>query len=188
MTIDFEAYNRSRHSFSLLQWRIAELLQERKIKIKDLSGDILQRLLYSIFPGGNTILHYLCDSPDELISLLDFCHPEGKILHHIPFLPNFEGKTPLHVCVEKSAYKSIDTFLKYLKLYPADHHSKAIKDIYAELVDLRVPELDDYFESRIQQNVILEQITKGNIRDETNGFTTSSPWLNEDKFNEEVLE
>lgn len=58
-----------------------------------------------------------------------------KYKYHVPFLPNFEGKTPLHICVEKKDYKTMDAMLKYLKFYPTDHHSRAIKDLYGDMID-----------------------------------------------------
>jgi len=68
----------------------------------------------------------------------------------MPFLPNFENKTPLHICIQKKSFKSINAILKHLSLYPSDHHSKAIKDCYPDLVKLMLPEFNDYMESRIQ--------------------------------------
>lgn len=52
---------------------------------------------------------------------------------------------------------------------------------------MAVPELDEYLESRIQQNIILEEITKGKMKEDKYPFTTSSPWLNNEKFSEEML-
>ena len=105
--------------------------------------------MYAIFPCGKTILHFLVNNQDQLIDLLEYCHPNGKIAIHMPFLPDLNGKTALHYCIENKAYKAIDTILKCLKLYPSDHHSKAIKNVYNELVKIQVNEFDDYMESRI---------------------------------------
>ena len=48
---------------------------------------------------------------------------------HIPFLPNFELKSPMHICKDKQNIKNIDVMLKYLSGYKLDHHSRAIYDL-----------------------------------------------------------
>lgn len=89
---------------------------------------------------------------DQLIALLEFCHPDKQILIHVPFLPDYSGKTALHICIEQKAFKAVDTILKCLALYPSDHHSKAIKNVYGDIVKLQPSNFDDYMESRIIQN------------------------------------
>ena len=39
------------------------------------------------------------------------------------------------MCIEKSDFKSIDTILKYLKVYPTDHHSRGIKSLYPLFIE-----------------------------------------------------
>jgi hypothetical protein len=53
----------------------------------------------------------------------------------VPFLPNIKGETPIHRCIEKKDYKSIDTILKYLQHYPVDHHSRGLRDVYGDLIE-----------------------------------------------------
>lgn len=119
-----------------MQWRLAEALRGGELSVKDLSRNIIEHLVYAIFPGGWTILHFLADNADELINLLEYCHKNGKIEIHLPFLPDFSGATALHMVIEKKSYKAVDTILRCLALYPSDHHSKAIKNAYDKVVKL----------------------------------------------------
>lgn len=148
---DFEFFNHYNHSFTLLQWQVAEKLKSGSLKVDDLSEAIIKDLIYAVFPGGNTILHYLTDQPEQLLRLLQLCHPDGKIKYHVPFLPNFQKKTPIHLCIERNSLKSLDALLGVLGLYEADHHSRAIKDCLSYIVENQIPEFADYIESRFLQ-------------------------------------
>ncbi len=51
---------------------------------------------------------------------------------YVPFIKNLQGKTPLHLCVEKEAdeLRLAEYFLgEMLPKMPLDHHGKAIADI-----------------------------------------------------------
>lgn len=89
--MDFDDFLSVSHGFTFLQWKIAEEIFYGRASIKDLSEDILQHLIYAIFPGGTTIFHYLVLKPDQLLALLEFCHKDDKILHHIPIIPDSKG-------------------------------------------------------------------------------------------------
>lgn len=67
----------------------------------------------------------------------------------MPFFPNLAGDTPIHKCISKSDYKSIDTILKYLKEYPIDHHSRGIKELYPIFIEKKLPEFLEYLDSRL---------------------------------------
>ena len=78
-------------------------------------------------------------------------HEDDKIKFHVPFLPNFLGESPIHKCSDNKDYKSIDTILKYLRYYPVDHHSRAIKDKYAMMIEQQLPEFLEYLDTRFLQ-------------------------------------
>jgi hypothetical protein len=126
------------------------------MKVDDLEEEVFTNLLYNVLPGGNTVLHKLAaDKEEELLAVFRRSHPnileEGSEPSiHVPFLPNLVGKTPIHICIDKTDYKSIDTMLKYLKFYTTDHHSRAIKSTYGELIAKELPEFLPYLESRLQ--------------------------------------
>jgi hypothetical protein len=57
--------------------------------MNDLSEGFIEASLYAVFPGGNTLLHYLYDKTEELEILLNRCHPNGKsIKYHVPIIQN----------------------------------------------------------------------------------------------------
>ena len=114
-----------------------------------MSERTLKALIYSIFPGGDTIFHYLIENADELYKLLNFCHPDCKeIKFPIPFLRNAQGQTPLHLCIEQGATKAANTLLRHLSLYGIDHHSRVIADLMPQMIQLKLGDLDIYLESR----------------------------------------
>ena len=85
-----------------------------------------------------------------MIKIFSIAHPnEDTIKYHVPFLPNLSGDTPIHKCISKSDYKSIDTILRYLKVYPIDHHSRGIKDLYSVFVEQKLPEFLGYIDKRL---------------------------------------
>lgn len=53
-------------SFSYFHWTIIEQIEAGTLKIKNIDDKTLELILYNILPGGNTILHRLCEKEDEL--------------------------------------------------------------------------------------------------------------------------
>lgn len=151
LTIDKQNYYYMEHSFTFLHWSLIDQLIKSQIKIKDLEDAVTEQLLYNILPGGNTVLHLLVSKEKELIRIFNEAHTEEGIRFHVPFLPNILGESPIHKCIEFQRFKSIDTILKYLKYYPSDHHSRAIKDLYGIFVKQELPALIEYLDSRFQQ-------------------------------------
>jgi len=49
-----------------LQWKISEEIKSGDTTVKELSEDILEHLIYAVFPGGNTIFHFIAEKPDQL--------------------------------------------------------------------------------------------------------------------------
>ena len=96
-------------------------------------------------------MHRLADNENELISIFKISHPDLECKDpkfHVPFLPNIKSDTPIHKCVDKQDYKSIDTILKYLKFYPTDHHSRGIRNKYCDMIEKELPEFLTYLDSR----------------------------------------
>ena len=46
-------------TFTFMHFSIAEKLAKKEIELSDIPDDILEGLIYNIFPGGNTILNIL---------------------------------------------------------------------------------------------------------------------------------
>jgi len=65
--------------------------------------------------------------------------------------------------------------LKYLSGYEADHHSRYIADLIPDIVELEVPELHIYLDSRMIADPIYKHIDKGIIKDD--GIGELSLWF-----------
>ena len=57
----------------------------------------------------------------------------------------------------------MNQFLKYLKLYPIDHHTRATKDCLPEYISRVLSEFIPYMESRMKQTKNLERVTKASL-------------------------
>lgn len=137
------------HSWSFFHWSIIEQIAANTLDIEDLSDKILEELLYCIFPGGNTALHYLVKNPSALNYLLDKAHKEKtEINWFVPILPNFKGETPLHICDKNSDYQTMNLLLNHLARYNIDHHSRMIKDLYPVFISKQLPSFIPYLETR----------------------------------------
>lgn len=66
------------------------------------------------------------------------------IKHPIFIFENYDGKSIFHLCKESNNYKLFDNLLAYLKLYPIDHHSRALKPFLSELIDKNLSNFHDY--------------------------------------------
>lgn len=65
----------------------------------------------------------------------------------------------------------MDTMLNYLAGYSIDHHSRAIIDIIPFCIEKQLPSLLPYIDSRLQQTEAVRKITKGCLKDGSNGIT-----------------
>jgi hypothetical protein len=59
-------------SFTFLDWTLMEQVCAGKINIASLNDNIIRRMLYNIYPGGNTIIHNLIqdDQQDAVAEIL----------------------------------------------------------------------------------------------------------------------
>ena len=76
----------------------------------------------------------LCKQESELMDIFNICHVDDEIKYEVPFVPNLNGDTAIHLCIDNEDFKSIDTVLRCLKLYPPDHHSRGISDLYKDFI------------------------------------------------------
>ena len=74
---------------------------------------------------------------------------DDAIKFHVPFLPNIYGDSPIHKFLELKDYKSVDNVIKFLSIYPSDHHSRAIKDKFGEMVKQQLPSFLEYLDTRL---------------------------------------
>jgi hypothetical protein len=100
-----------------------------------------------ILPSGDTLLHFLVESPCEIIeSLLKYVQENNLNLR---LLPNLKGITPLHICIRDSMSTNSTRLLKLLSTKPLDDHSDFIKDLLPDLLKLCPLALADYLDSRL---------------------------------------
>jgi ankyrin repeat protein len=118
---------------------------------------MIQYLVNVIFPGGNTLMHLLCEKrqADDVIKIFHLTQPNKsdcrEIKYYVPFLPNFKGETPLHILVKQQDFKNVGIMLEYLKGYPIDHHFRQIKDLFPLLIEKQIPALLNYLDFRTFQ-------------------------------------
>src|SRR5690606_14624091 len=122
------------------------------IELEAIDMGAIENLLFNILPGGQTLLHLIADQEDFLKPIIEEAHPEVQnnltIKYYTPIMPDFEGKTVLHLLLEAKQNKMANTILNVLKLYSLDHHSRAIKDIFPEFISRQLTNLFDYMDSR----------------------------------------
>ena len=140
-------------SFTFLHWNLMEQLENEEIDADQIDNEQVQRLIYNILPGGETFLHKLADKSDVIETIMDICHPNAEdrseITYEVPFLVNFEGKSPMDILNEKKDYKGLDMMLQYLAGYDFDHHSRAIFHTLPTLLERELPTIGEYINSRL---------------------------------------
>lgn len=72
--------------------------------------------------------------------------------------------------------------LGVLKLYNLDHHSRAIKDIFPELISFKMSGMYDYMNSRIIQDDKIKDIIKLQLKDDFDSIIESEIWFSEEEF------
>lgn len=135
-------------SFSYMQWKLIEELEDDNINARQIDEDLLKQLCLNILPGCKTILHYLTKQTQELTYILSSV-PVSSLDFEMPFIKDLKGMTPLHYCLNKGDFKTADLFINYLSNAPLDHHSRQIIDILPELVNKDLPSLLTYFDRRM---------------------------------------
>lgn len=71
-------------------------------------------------------------------------------------------------------------FLRYLKDAPLDHHSRQVKDVLPQLIEVKLPSLLEYLDKRMLKTEQLEDIDRGCIRPYSStvnvSMISSTPW------------
>lgn len=108
---------------------------------------------------------------------MKICHTDEKILYHLPFLPDFYGKTPIHILDDSLNYKSINMLLKYLALYPLDHHSRSMSDMYPKFISHELPNFLPYLQKRCIQTKQIAKLDKGLLIDDYPEAIVAKAWF-----------
>jgi hypothetical protein len=143
-------------------------------------------LIMNIFPQGRTLLHYLWDNTEEIkntFERLDKLNKDLKIPYVLPFIKNFNGESPLHLCLKNQNLQSLNTFLMLIKDDPIDTHGRAIIEILPDILELELPGFYSYLENRIVETPMLNRIDKGcllkNFSDSDYQLYTTEQWSND---------
>ena len=102
-------------SFSYFHWKLADVLADpkKKMKVKNFSSDEIRLLLLNIFPLGNTVTHLAVKNVGiirKFYNLIRDFNKKGEKFE-IPFINNFLGLTPLHLCIAGHNLKSADLII-----------------------------------------------------------------------------
>jgi hypothetical protein len=152
-------------SFTYFHWKIAELMKEvQRFNIKRFHPEEIKILSLNIFPLGNTALHFAYQNLNIVRRFYKVIENEVKkqkeaaasnedesrlLTFEIPFILNFDGKSPLHLCMEGENYKSADIILQKLCNDPIDSHARAINDLIPEFIANGLTCIGPYLDSRL---------------------------------------
>lgn len=68
---------------------------------------------------------------------------------HIPFIPNYDNESPMHLLKKNDDFRTMDLVLHYLSGYKLDHHSREIVDMLPIMLKQDMPHLHSYLDSRL---------------------------------------
>jgi ankyrin repeat protein len=108
----------------------------------------------------------------------------------VPFIRNYDRKSPLHLCVENGNFKSADTFLENLKNEGIDNHSRAIYDALPACIEADIPAVGPYLDARFVQTSQIEEVKRGslNLKNEMiYAVTDSELWPDKKVIDESLL-
>jgi len=119
-------------------------------------------------------------------------------INDIPFLPNLQGKTPLHISIKKNNTRFTDKMITLLAETDFDHHSRFVIDKLHKLVDTVPQAFGFYLENREKATAWVQKYNRGKLeplpecefRMVSNQMwhETLDPALCAQMFNEEVIE
>ncbi|CDW75916.1 UNKNOWN [Stylonychia lemnae] len=177
-------------SFSFLHWRIIERLDEGTLTLQELDIETIKQLCYIILPGGYTLLHKLANNDLIIQQIFKLAQPNDEkpnlIDIHLPFIPNFNKMSPMHICKNRADIRNINIMLQYLTGYGIDHHSRAISDLLPYIIDKQIPSFIEYLSSRFQQTEVLKSLKKGCLDEGHNGIFQKNIWFNHISFKEKI--
>ena len=109
----------------------------------------------------------------------------------MPFIKDFQDKSPLHLTVEAENEQGICIILDLIKNDPIDNHGRAINDIFPDIVQTNSATLDDYLKARILQTDTLSRLDKGKLKViqwTESSLVAASQWPDFSEIKEGLLE
>ena len=128
--------------------------REDETGIGHLKTEELKMISLNIFPQCNTITHLLSSKTGYLTTLyeaskvvdLDSDNRVGKIA--IPFVKNFDGISPMHICIQAKNIQALNVILELIAEDPLCNHINAFVDILPKIIELELPSIAYYLTSR----------------------------------------
>lgn len=177
-----------------------------RFNIKRYPSEEIKILALNIFPQGKTVLHYAYKNlhivrrfykviehdilKQKQIAAASELEDTGHLYFDIPFMKDFDEKTPMHLCMDNENYKSADIILQKLCNDKIDSHSRAINDILPQLVTAELTSLGNYLDSRFAQTLLLMDFKRGTILktdDLDYCLTTAELWPKKDELKTKVF-
>jgi hypothetical protein len=62
--VDKWYFHHNEQTFSFVHWSLMEQIRDGKLQINTLEMDLIETLIYTITPGGQTFLHYLASQKE----------------------------------------------------------------------------------------------------------------------------
>jgi len=84
--------------------------------------------------------------------------------------------------MRKKDYKSTDLFLKYLKAYSLDMHSREIVDLVPQFIEKQLPEIGPYLETRMQESEQTKRMTKAKLKEDFPEIGPMQLWYSDRHF------
>lgn len=135
-----------------------------------------------MLPNQETILHYLNENVEEMenfvktiteqpVAEVQALAPKKKKkkldhqieVNDIPFLPNLQGKTPLHISITKNNTRFTDKMVTLLTETEFDHHSRFLAGKLHRLVDTVPQALGFYLENREKTTGWVQKYNRGRL-------------------------
>ncbi|CDW72553.1 wd-40 repeat protein [Stylonychia lemnae] len=172
-------------SFTYFHWSLIYQLKHDQLKLDDLEPSLVHTLIYNILPGGETIFHALCGKKEQMQKLMEICHTSTDIIFHLPLIPDFKGKTPIHKLIEQNDFRSINMVLRYLAFYEMDHHSRFfLKDVYFKFLEKELPNFLTYLNSVLKRTPTLAKIERGLLKHNYPQVFPSKIWYRDQEINQ----
>ena len=176
------------------------MIVNNEASVDDIDPTLLPELSQVILPDGQTLTNMLIKKRnmvqlEKLISAVKVSR-QGDPRHPlIPFemIPDINGITPLHICVDQHLTKAAEEILDLLGDNPLGDHLSIIEDILPDLVETCPLATSKYFQARMIECSWAPKHTKGNLKtaDEDVDFGVySNPLIcmDQQEFDEVVFE
>lgn len=132
-----------------------------------LSEEEVKILALNIFPNFKTVGHYIYKDPQHVKTLYEMARKENEGFGQVevPYIRDYFGDSPLHLCVKANNFQATAAILEAIKDDPLDMHGRIIVDLFHVFIDRKIAAFNSYLLSRQFQTTALQRIKRGNLVD-----------------------